>query len=42
MLGIVGTVPDRQFPLIHGKVRLVDNHIEIRDRRIAINRCTPS
>ena len=42
MLGIVGTVPDPQFPLIHGKVRLVDNHIEIRDRSLAINRCTPA
>ena len=42
MLGIVGTVPDPQFPLIHGKVRLVDNHIEIKDRRLAVNRCTPA
>jgi hypothetical protein len=42
MLGIVGTVPDPQFPLIHGKVRLVDKLIEICDRRIAVNRCTPA
>ena len=42
MLGIVGTVPDPQFPLIHGKVRWVDNHLEIGNRHIAINRCTPA
>ncbi|HIJ54977.1 MAG TPA: sugar kinase [Deltaproteobacteria bacterium] len=42
MLGIVGTVPDRQFPLIHGKVRWVDGHIKINDRSIAVNRCTPA
>jgi len=42
MIGIVGTVPDLQFPLIHGKARLVDNYIEIKGRRIAVNRCTPA
>ena len=42
MIGIVGTVPDPQFPLIHGKARWVDNHIEIGDRCIAVNRCTPA
>lgn len=42
MIGIAGTVPDLDFPLIHGKVRLVDNYIEINDRRIDINRCTPA
>jgi len=42
MLGIVGTVPDSQFPLIHGKVRWVGSHIKIEDRRIAVNRGTPS
>jgi len=42
MIGIVGTVPDLQLPLIHGKVRLVDNHIQIQGRRIAVNRCTPA
>ena len=40
MIGIVGTVPDLQLPLIHGKVRLVDNRIEINGRHIAVNRCT--
>ena len=42
MIGIVGTVPDPQLPLIHGKVCLVDNQIEIKGRRIAVNRCTPA
>ena len=42
MIGIIGTVPDGQLPLIHGKVRLLDGHIEIGGRHIAINRCTPA
>jgi hypothetical protein len=42
MIGIVGTVPDLQLPLIHGKARLVDNHLKIRGRSIAINRGTPA
>ena len=42
MIGIAGTVPDIQLPLIHGKARLVDKHIEIQGRRIAVNRCTPA
>ena len=42
MIGIVGTVPNLQFPLIHGKVRLLDNHIAIKGWHIAINRCTPA
>ena len=42
MIGIVGTVPDLELPLVHGKVGLVDNHIEIQGRRIAVNRCTPA
>lgn len=42
MLGIVGTIPDPGFPLIHGKIRWADGHIEIEDRRIAVNRCTPA
>jgi hypothetical protein len=42
MIGIVGTVPDLQLPLIHGSVRLVDSQIEINGRYIAVNRCTPA
>lgn len=42
MIGIVGTVPDLQLPLIHGGARLVEKHFEIKGRRIAINRGTPA
>jgi len=42
MLGIVGTVPDPQFPLLHGIVRWVDGCIEIGGRRVRVNRCTPA
>ncbi|MGB9440064.1 MAG: NAD(P)H-hydrate dehydratase [Desulfobacterales bacterium] len=42
MIGIVGTVPDLQLPLIHGEARLVENHFEIKGRRIVINRGTPA
>ena len=42
MIGIVGTVPDLQLPLIHGIARLVGNQIDIKGRRIAVNRCTPA
>ncbi len=42
MIGIVGTVPDLRFPLIHGKVNLIDNRLEIKGRRIAVNRGTPA
>ncbi len=42
MLGIVGTVPDLQFPLIHGKVRMVGNFVMIKDQQIAVNRGTPA
>lgn len=42
MLGIIGTIPDPQFPLIHGKVSWKGNDIKIKDRRISVNRCTPA
>ena len=42
MLGIVGTVPDLQWPLIHGIARLTDHRIEINGRHITINRGTPA
>lgn len=42
MIGIVGTVPDLDLPVIHGKVNLVGNQIEINGRRIGVNRCTPA
>jgi hypothetical protein len=42
MLGIVGTVPDLQFPLVHGTIRLVDNRLSINGHNIPINRGTPA
>lgn len=42
MLGIVGTVPDLQFPLTHGLVRLLDGRMQIKGRSVPINRGTPA
>jgi len=42
MLAIIGTVPEADFPLIHGKVKLSDGHLIIGDRKIVINRGTPA
>lgn len=42
MIGVVGTVPDLQFPLVHGKARWVDGQIRLDDRGLAVNRCTPA
>lgn len=42
MLGIVGTVPDLQFPLVHGTIRLVDNRLSMNGHNIPINRGTPA
>jgi hypothetical protein len=42
MLGIVGTVPDLQFPLVHGAIRLADNRLNINGHNIPINRGTPA
>lgn len=42
MLGIVGTVPDLNVPLIHGNARFVDNRVEIDGRGIAVHRGTPA
>jgi hypothetical protein len=42
MLGIVGTVPDLQFPLVHGTIRLVDNRLSLNGHNIPINRGTPA
>jgi hypothetical protein len=42
MLGVVGTVPDPNFPLVHGPVRLIGGELIIAGRRIAINRGTPA
>ena len=42
MLGVVGTVPDPHFPLVHGPVRLIGAELEIAGRRVAVNRGTPA
>lgn len=42
MLGIVGTVPDLQFPLVHGKIRWHDRKIWLDGRSIPVNRGTPA
>jgi NAD(P)H-hydrate repair Nnr-like enzyme with NAD(P)H-hydrate dehydratase domain len=42
MLGIVGTVPDSDFPMVHGPVRLIGAELEIAGRHIAVNRGTPA
>jgi hypothetical protein len=42
MLGIVGTVPDPEFPLLHGKIGWEKGRIVLQGRPIAVDRCTPA
>lgn len=42
MLAIVGTVPDKEFPLVSGEVGLDNNSIIIEGRRFPVNRGTPA
>lgn len=42
MIGVVGTVPDRDFPLVTGEARLEGDSITIRGYRIPVNRGTPA
>jgi ADP-dependent NAD(P)H-hydrate dehydratase / NAD(P)H-hydrate epimerase len=42
VIGIVGTVPDRDFPLVTGETRLEGNSIYIRGKQIPVNRGTPA
>ena len=42
MLGIVGTIPDEEFPLIGDTVSLDGNFLSIGNERIAIHRGTPA
>ncbi|RZB33070.1 MAG: hypothetical protein SRB2_04135 [Desulfobacteraceae bacterium Eth-SRB2] len=42
MIGVVGTVPDRDFPLVTGEASLKDNSIYIQGRNIPVNRGTPA
>ena len=42
MLGIVGTVPDPGFPLVHGRPRRVGDCLKVDGRSIPVHRCTPA
>jgi len=42
VLAVIGTVPDRNIPLIHGRVSLEDTHLKIADRSILVERGTPA
>ena len=42
MLAIAGTVPDPDFPFVHGRVTLSGDKIKINGHYIEINRCTPA
>ncbi len=42
MLAVVGTVPERDFPLLAGRVLLENEHITIEGRAITVNRGTPA
>ena len=42
MLAVVGTVPDSNFPLTHGQIQLVNNHLTINGQNIPIHRGTPA
>lgn len=42
MLAIAGTVPEENFPLICGEVRLEKDHLTVCDRHVTINRGTPA
>ncbi len=42
MLGVVGTVPDQDFPLLWGEVQIAGGHLRIADRLVPILRGTPA
>ena len=42
MIGVVGTVPDRNFPLVTGEIRLKGDSITIQEKQIPVNRGTPA
>lgn len=42
MLAVVGTIPDRDFPLVAGKVTLEDDRICIQGKQVPVNRGTPA
>jgi len=42
MLAVVGTIPDKKFPLVSGEVVLQDNELRIQGYSSAIQRGTPA
>ena len=42
MIGVVGTVPDPDFPLVAGETSLKDDSIYIQGKQILVNRGTPA
>jgi hypothetical protein len=42
MLGIIGTIPDENFPLISGTVLLEGEHLIIGNHSVSVNRGTPA
>ncbi len=42
MLGIVGTIPEIDFPLVSGRVVLEDDNIIVGDKHVNVNRGTPA
>lgn len=42
MIGVIGTVPERNFPLTHGPARLVGGQVSITGRKVPVNRGTPA
>jgi hypothetical protein len=42
VIGVVGTVPDPDFPLVTGETRLEGNNITIQGKQIPVNRGTPA
>lgn len=42
MLAVVGTVPDRDFPLVVGEVSFEEGEISIAGKRVTVNRGTPA
>jgi hypothetical protein len=42
VIGVVGTVPDRDFPLVTGETRLEGDSITIQGKQIPVNRGTPA
>ncbi|MBW1938841.1 MAG: sugar kinase, partial [Deltaproteobacteria bacterium] len=42
MLAVVGTIADRDFPMIAGKVTLQGDRIHIQGNEVTVNRGTPA